>query len=171
MHTSAKESGRNFALKYCKDLAKDSVVVDVGSYSVNGSVKEYFKDYKYVGIDIAAGPNVDIVTELGKIPFEDSVVDVVISTSCFEHDEFFWETFIEMCRVLKPGGYIYINAPSKGYYHAHPVDCWRFYKDSWPALAKYAVKKGYQVTCLENRVDTSSVSPEWGDSVGIFTKK
>jgi hypothetical protein len=38
--------------------------------------------------------------------------------------------------VLRPGGLLYVNAPSGGEYHAWPVDCYRFYDDAWGALAR-----------------------------------
>lgn len=38
-------------------------------------------------------------------------------------------TFLEYARVIKPGGMIYINAPSNGDYHRYPDDNWRFYPD------------------------------------------
>ena len=61
-----------------------------------------------------ADPSVDIVTPPGdKLPFGDSYVDLIVSTSCFEHDPCFWMTFKEMTRIIKPSGYIYINAPTR----------------------------------------------------------
>ena len=168
MHGSALEAGQAFAERYCKRFTSEQVVVDVGSYDVNGTLKPFFSHCKYIGVDISEGPNVDIVTELGVIPVADNSADALISTSCFEHDEFFWETFIEMSRAVKPGGFIYINAPSRGPYHGYPGDCWRFYQDSWRALAKYAVKKGFAIRLLESGVNTAT--SDWGDSVGIFTK-
>jgi predicted SAM-dependent methyltransferase len=124
---------------------------------------------KYIGIDQAEGPNVDIVCSNHKTPFESNSIDIVISTSCFEHDEMFWVTFLEMCRIVKPGGYIYINAPSSGSYHAHPVDCWRFYKDSWAALQKWAAFNNHTINLLSSHVDQRTID-EWKDSIGIFQK-
>jgi SAM-dependent methyltransferase len=169
MHITAHNSCELFYDNYCSDLSGDAIVVDFGSYSVNGNVRDIFEPHmKYIGIDMEAGPNVDIVCENRKTPFEAKSVDVVISTSCFEHDSCFWMTFLEMCRIVKPGGYIYINAPSSGPYHGHPGDCWRFYKDSWDALQKWGVENKYNVKLLKSYIDGSDIDM-WHDSVGIFT--
>ena len=90
-------------------------------------------------MDLEKGPNVNIVLDNPyKIPLEENSVDVVISTSCFEHNEMFWLTFNEIQRILKSNGLFYLNAPSNGPYHAFPVDCYRFYPDSGEALAKWS---------------------------------
>jgi hypothetical protein len=51
-----------------------------------------------------------------------------------------------MARVVKSGGFIYLNAPSNGYVHNHPLDIWRFYPDAGIALEKWAKKIIYQQT-------------------------
>jgi SAM-dependent methyltransferase len=143
-------------------------ILDVGSYDVNGSYKPLFQkpDWKYTGLDIVAGPNVDIVLQDPyKFPFEDNSFNLVISGSVFEHIEFFWLTFQEMTRVLKPPGYIFLHAPSQWPIenHSHPVDCWRFYPDGFRALAKY---------CGLELLEAFSInfSPVHGDTIGVFWK-
>ena len=45
---------------------------------------------KFVCIDMEADPSVDILVQPGeKLPFEDGSVDLIVSTSCFEHDPCF----------------------------------------------------------------------------------
>ena len=78
-----------------------------------------------------------------------------------------------MCRLVKPGGYIYINAPSTGPYHGYPTDNWRFYLDSWKALQKWAIKNNYNIELVEHYINTENIESDpvqWGDSVGIFKK-
>ena len=165
MHQSALNNGQKFVLKYLNEKEKLNVL-DVGSYDVNGTLKPLFDrdGWSYVGMDVSAGPNVDIVsTDTSRFPFEDQSFDAIISTSCFEHDEAFWVTFSEMVRVLNKGGHIYLNAPSTGPYHGFPGDCWRFYKDAWAALAK-----GHdEITLLEQYIDTTEI---FQDNVGVFLK-
>lgn len=167
MHLSAYRNCIKFYEEFCKYSSEKLKVIDFGSYDVNGSLKPIFKDHNYIGIDMSEGPNVDIVCTNDKTPFEDNSVDIVVSSSNFEHDDFFWMTFLEMCRIVKPGGLIYINAPSSGPYHAHPGDSWRFYADSWKALAKWAIKNNYNIEILRSYIDKSEI---WCDSVGIFKK-
>lgn len=161
-------------------------VLDVGSQNVCGCVRPLFdssmkkiafdgktpimfdievgKDWFYVGMDQEAGKNVDVVVGGGRFPFGDNAFDVSVSTSCFEHDVAFWVTFGEMARVTKEGGLIYLLVPSTGPYHAHPIDCWRFQRDSMQALAQWIPG----VELAEAYLDQSS---EWGDVIGIFEKR
>jgi len=116
-------------------------VLDVGSHDINGGYRTLFQDPRFIykGLDIESGPNVDIVV---KTPYhwsmlEDESFDVVISGQAFEHIEFFWLTFKEMSRILKPGGLVCLIAPRGFGRHRYPVDCYRFDTDGMVALAKY----------------------------------
>ena len=162
MHQSAKH---NFSL-FLEMVPPNQSFLEIGSYNVNGSLKDIIKNCKsYTGVDQFEGPGVDVVSDPNDpLPFEDNTFDVVYSSSCFEHDPAFWLTFKEMVRVLSPGGLMYICAPSQGPYHAHPVDCWRFLKDSWVALEK---------TCSDVKLIKSyicNLDHEWHDSIGIYEK-
>jgi SAM-dependent methyltransferase len=135
-------AGSFFGKVYGKEGMK---VLDVGGQDVNGSLRKPFEKLlksHYTVLDIEEHPSVDIVMKPGdRLPFEDETFDLVVSTSCFEHDPCFWMTFREICRVVKKGGYIYINAPSNGPYHGHPGDNWRFYSDAGQALAYWSGKE------------------------------
>lgn len=172
MHHSAYKNAEKFRIDYLPEDISGLRVIDIGSYDVNGTLKPIFKSGNYTGLDMEMGPNVDVVAKANDIPFKDSYFDVVLSSSCFEHDDFFWETFLEMCRILKPGGFMYIQAPSNGPYHGWPGDNWRFYIDSWKALSKWGVKKGYNIELLDSYIDTTTPDPNtqriWNDSIGIF---
>lgn len=172
MHLSAYINCQNFYKKYCNHLTSNSYILDIGSYDVNGTLKPIFQNHKYIGVDMVEGPNVDIICKNEDIPFKNDFFDVVVSSSCFEHDDCFWITFLEMCRLVKPNGYIYIQAPSNGPYHAYPTDNWRFYVDSWKALQKWSLKNNYNIELLENYIDkeNNNEPPFWEDSVGIYKK-
>lgn len=176
MHHSAYINAEKFAKKYIPNLSNKKVL-DVGSYDVNGTLKPIFEEANYVGLDMESGPNVDVVSDAHNIPFEKEHFDVVISSSCFEHDDMFWVTFLEMCRVVKPGGYLYVQAPSNGPYHGWPGDNWRFYIDSWKALEKWGKREGFDIQLLEHYIDETTPHAEhegvriWNDSVAIYQKK
>jgi SAM-dependent methyltransferase len=128
----------NFASTINKEKIK---VLDVGSYDVNGSYKDLFKEqkYHYTGLDMEEGPNVDLVLAN---PYDwDSIetdsFDIVISGQAFEHIEFFWKTMEEMTRVLKKNGLLCLIAPNGFGEHRYPVDCYRFFTDGMIALARY----------------------------------
>ena len=177
MHYSAHLNAEKFYHKYCEKNIENKKILDVGSYDVNGTMKPIFEKGQYVGLDMESGPNVDVVGVSHDIPFIGDEFDIVISSSCFEHDDMFWVSFQEMCRVLKPGGYMYIQAPSNGPYHGWPGDNWRFYIDSWKALEKWGKKLGYDVELVEHYIDETTPHGEnethriWNDSIGIFKKK
>lgn len=149
-------------------------ILDVGSQNVNGSYRNIFNkpNWTYTGCDMAAGDNVDIV--LSNIynwkEIKTNTYDVVISGQCFEHIEYFWVTMLEISRVLKQGGLCCIIAPSSGYEHKYPVDCWRFYPDGFAALAKFAELELIEVYTEWDNIDYKDKSGIWHDSVLICRK-
>lgn len=117
-------------------------VLDVGSYDVNGSYKSIFPEqkYAYLGLDMCAGPNVDVVPEdiYHWKEIEDDQFDLVISGQAFEHIEYPWLTIREIARVMKPSGFCIITAPNGAPEHRYPTDCYRYFSDGLMALAKWA---------------------------------
>ena len=138
MHHTAYKCGELFANLYG---GINKVVVDIGGLNVNGSLRVFFENLgmKYICVDMEPNNSVDIVVKPGdKLPFDNGSIDLIISTSCFEHDPCFWITFKEMTRITKLGGFIYINAPTHGPYHCYPGDNWRFYSDAGQALSYWS---------------------------------
>src|SRR3712207_3690055 len=126
MHDTALLSGDLFADRYIK---AGMTVVDVGELDENGTLRPFFEDRgaKFICVDMTEPSSVDIVVKpRERMPFEDGSVDAVVSSSCFEHDPCFWMTFLEICRIVKPGGHIYASVPNNGPYHGYPGDNWRF---------------------------------------------
>lgn len=144
--------------------------IDIGSYDVNGSYRTLFDSphWRYTGVDLEAGPGVDVVLSSPyRFPFASRSVDVIVSGQAFEHIEYFWATWLEMMRVLKPGGLVFLIAPSRGPEHRYPQDCWRFYPDGYRALAKFGRCELVEVhTDWEPHADPGSAP--WGDTVGVF---
>jgi SAM-dependent methyltransferase len=168
MHDTARTIGGLFFKNYTKPTCK---VVELGAMDVNGSLRDVCpKSATYIGMDVAAGRGVDIVIKPdAPLPIASNSVDIVISSSVFEHDMYFWETFLEVVRITKPDGVIYINAPSNGMYHRYPVDNWRFYPDSGKALESWARRNGYPLTLLESFI-AERKKAVWNDFVAIFVK-
>jgi len=89
-------------------------VLDVGSYDVGGSIRDFFKKNNYIGVDLIKGPNVDIVlsgTELYKLKKN---FDIVISCECFEHAKDWREIFLSMYNVCEDDGYVIFTCASRG---------------------------------------------------------
>ena len=152
MHESSFDKMRRFRDRYLADRLSDRLTIyDLGSLDVNGSYRPLFDEaaWQYRGLDMSAGKNVDMVLEnpYHWSEIKSNSVDVVISGQAFEHMDYFWVTMLEVARVLKAGGLCCIIAPSSGYEHRYPVDCYRFYRDGFAALARYAT-----LDILENAI-------------------
>lgn len=167
MHDTAFEFGRAFFETYLP--TNHSIILDVDSQDINGSLRVCAPvGSTYIGIDMAAGKNVDIVLADPHIfPLPDQHFDAVVATSCFEHDPMFWLTFLEIVRVTRRGGYIYISAPANGWYHQHPRDNWRFYPDAGLSLRDWARREGFDVELVESFTGRRKLDI-WNDFVMVF---
>jgi SAM-dependent methyltransferase len=88
-------------------------VLDVGSLDLNGNNRYLFTNYTYVGVDIGPGKNVDVVCK-GHEYKDDKLFDIVISSECFEHDQY-WNLTIQNCiDMLKPGGLFLFSCATTG---------------------------------------------------------
>lgn len=144
MHKSSYEKMKWFKNTYLKDNNYLNIL-DIGSLDTEGkdfNYKSIFnnENWEYTGLDFEKGYNVDIVAgdiyNLLEIP--DRSYDVVVSGQLFEHLKFFWITMSEIERILKPGGYCCIIAPSDGPKHGiSKYDCYRFSTDGMKSLAEY----------------------------------
>ncbi len=175
MHLSALNYGRLFFETYRDNLPAGSKIVDIGSQNVNGSINDVCPDdYEYIGVDFVEGKGVDIILDDPySLPFESESIDAIVCSSCFEHSEMFWLVFNEILRILKPTGLLYINAPSNGYIHRYPVDCWRFYPDAGNALVTWAKRNGYNPVMLESFIGpraSETIDGAWNDFVAVFAK-
>ncbi|MDQ6912605.1 MAG: class I SAM-dependent methyltransferase [Verrucomicrobiota bacterium] len=153
MHQSSYDRMAEFCRDYLGTRRDQPLtIVDRGSCDYNGSYRPIFAQppWRYVGVDLSAGKNVDIVL---RDPYrwhelKTESVDVLVSGQTFEHAEFFWETMLEIARVLKPHGLCCIIAPATGHERRVPLDCWRFFTDGFPQLElPRESRKGEQV-CL-----------------------
>lgn len=164
MHNSSYSKMEWFKNTYL-DVSNNLNILDVGSldYDGNFNYSTIFdeKKWKYTGLDIEDGNNVDIVvTDIYNwFEIEDNEYDVIISGQYFEHLEFFWLTMSQIERVLKPGGYVCIIVPSDGPKHGTRVkNCYKFFEEGIIALAKYV---GLEV--LHTSVNNDDEAQPWND--------
>jgi SAM-dependent methyltransferase len=92
----------------------DKKVLEIGSLNINGSIREFFDNCKYTGIDVDFGDGVDIVCEGQNYKASDETYDVVLSTECFEHNPYWLETFKNMIRLCKDGGLVFFTCATDG---------------------------------------------------------
>lgn len=104
--------------------------LELGSRNINGSVRPLFTGH-YLGVDMVAGPLVDMVARADDLPIADESFDVVVSTEMLEHDPYFWKSLEEMTRVLTDGGWLLLTTRGIGFpFHEYPGDYWRFTEDA-----------------------------------------
>lgn len=120
---------------HCKpEEYKARTILEVGSRNVNGSIRghlEAMQTKSYVGVDIEAGPGVDLVANLYTLGTAwDSRQDVVLCLEVLEHLED-WRAAVNRLKALvKPGGLLIITTRRPGFIrHCHPHDYWRFRRD------------------------------------------
>lgn len=109
-------------------------VLEVGSANVNGSVRpqiEAMKPRKYVGIDLAHGPGVDVVCAVENLP-DDVDADLVVSCEMLEHAQDWKAAFARMARAARETLVLTCRGP--GFPYHNPPDYWRFTpSDLWRA--------------------------------------
>ena len=163
------------SLRHVEDLLsryaiRAGILADIGSMDVNGTYRHLFPGWRYIGVDMEPGPGVDIVARKPyRYPLASESVDLVICGQAFEHMEYFWLGWLEICRIVKRGGLIFLLAPSRGPEHRYPVDCWRFYPDSGRALVKWAERNGYRPLLLESFIGAQD-RDLWNDFVAVFAR-
>lgn len=89
-------------------------VLDVGSFDVGGSIRDFFKKNNYIGVDLIKGPNVDIVLSGSELYKLKKNFDIVISCECFEHAKDWKEIFLSMYDVCEDDGYVIFTCASRG---------------------------------------------------------
>lgn len=93
---------------------KSCRVLEIGSLDINGSVRQFFEDCDFTGVDIGPGNGVDVVCQGQLFAGEDKSYDTVLSCECFEHNPFWLETFFNMWRMAKPGGFVLFTCATTG---------------------------------------------------------
>lgn len=173
MHKTSMDEMRAFFTRYSMRQPFGPItVLDVGALCVDGAptyrtmLQEISRatdiQYQYTGLDIIYGHNVDVVAfdpyNFFPCPIN---FDVVISGQTLEHVKMPFAWIQAVARVMAPGGYACIIAPSEGKVH-HTPDYWRIKPDAMRALFEFA---GLQAVDIHLR----GVRP-WCDCVGIARK-
>ena len=110
-------------------------ILEVGSRCVTGSLfGKKFQKAKYTGFDYYPGENVDVVGDAHKLSTyfdEHEKFDLIFSSAVFEHLAMPWKAALEIIKLLKPGGYIFIETHYSFSSHERP---WHFFQYSENAL-------------------------------------
>ena len=89
-------------------------VLEIGALNINGTVRTFFENCDYTGIDIGIGDCVDVICKGEDFPGASNEYDVVISTEVFEHAENWDMIFLNMLRLVKRDGIIIFSCASHG---------------------------------------------------------
>ena len=132
-------------------------VLEVGSCNINGTPRTVLQNVStsYTGIDILPGNCVDIVIDAEHLldNFKPTQFDTVVCCECLEHCLHPWIIVHAMRTVLKPGGHLWISAPTFGFpEHRYPIDCYRFGRDVYI----HYFFKDMNILALETVVDYSN---------------
>jgi SAM-dependent methyltransferase len=111
-------------------------ILEIGSREVTGksSARARFAQAEYIGFDYYAGDNVDVVGDVHKLStyFEKGEkFDLIFSSACFEHFAMPWVVAVEISKLLKVNGHVFVETHFSFSSHERP---WNFYQFSDLAL-------------------------------------
>jgi len=116
------------------DLDDNAVILDLGS----GNRRLPVRCSMLVNLDVFYSRNVDVLASGDALPFADRKFDAVVLQQVLEHVKDPDAVLAEACRVLKPGGRIWIEVPFLYPVHEERGDYWRWTKDGLNLLcSKY----------------------------------
>ena len=103
----------------------------------------------YLGTDIEAGPDVDIVADVHRLTqmTGEEQFDVIISCSTFEHLKYPHLAAHELMKALKIGGVIFIQTHQTYPIHAYPYDYFRFSREALAGL--FGTQMGFRVIATD----------------------
>jgi SAM-dependent methyltransferase len=107
--------------------------------------RKEFPNKEIIVADIVGGENVDVICDAHEVSkhFDRESFDAVQSTSVFEHLLMPWKVILEINKILRVGGLLYIHTHQTLGLHDMPCDYWRYSVDAWPALLN--AKTGFDI--------------------------
>ena len=108
-------------------------ILEVGSRVQTGAnFRNLFEKATYCGFDYYAGENVDVVGDAHKLSsYFDEKFDLIFSHAVFEHFAMPWIVSMEMIKLLKINGYVFVETHFAQGIHEQP---WHFFHFTENAL-------------------------------------
>jgi hypothetical protein len=134
------EPGHALYRKFLERLQKmrPGRFLELGSRARSGHIRREHvpAGWEYIGADVLAGPNVDLVVDAHRLSraIRRRSIDAMMSLSVFEHLAMPWKVAIELNRVMAKGAIGLIQTHQSYPLHDQPWDFWRISADAWPAL-------------------------------------
>jgi SAM-dependent methyltransferase len=125
-------------------------ILELGSRNGAGITRRnlFPHSIEYVGFDILPGDGVDIVGDAHKLSesFPDEHFDFIYSISVFEHLLFPWKVVLEINKVMRLKGYVFVATHPAWPAHELPWDFWRFPRNGFHAL--FNQYTGFEIVSL-----------------------
>jgi SAM-dependent methyltransferase len=107
-------------------------ILEIGSREVTepSVARKQFAKAEYIGFDYYPGANVDVVGDAHRLSSyfkEDEKFDVIYSSACFEHFAMPWLVSVEIAKLLKVGGTVFVETHFSFAAHERP---WNFFQFS-----------------------------------------
>lgn len=136
------------SLRRCSTYVKGRTL-DVGC-GMRPYEKTFFAGAKeYIGCDyLSDRSRPDVICSATDLTFPDSSFDTVVSTEVLEHIPEPQRAMNEMCRVLKPGGFLILSTPMYWPRHEMPYDYFRYPYDGLIHIVKTS---GLELVHMYNR--------------------
>jgi len=111
-------------------------ILEIGSREVTcpSNARNEFAPAEYVGFDFYPGKNVDVVGDAHKLSSyfkAGEQFDIIYSSACFEHFAMPWIVAVEIAKILKVGGLVFVETHFSYSSHERP---WHFFQFSDMAL-------------------------------------
>jgi SAM-dependent methyltransferase len=100
--------------QFLPEYFEGTKVLEIGSLNINGSVRQFFQGCDYTGLDIGEGRDVDVVCPGEDYGAASGTFDAVISCEAMEHNPGWRQTWLNMLRMVKPGGLVLMTCASIG---------------------------------------------------------
>lgn len=81
-------------------------IVDLGSLDINGGPHKILKKVRYVGVDLAPGPNVHLASPIELLDLPSLSFSMAISSEMLEHNPFWRESLFQLFRLTTQGGIV-----------------------------------------------------------------
>ncbi len=144
--------------EFLKELCdkEGNEVLEIGSRVVTGAnFGHLFEHAHYTGFDLYPGENVDVVGDAHKLSgyFPDKKFDLIYTSAVFEHLAMPWIAAGEIIKLLRPGGYVFVETHYCYGSHERP---WHFFQFSEQAL-KVLFPRAHGIQCIEAGVSNPIV--------------
>lgn len=107
----------------------------------------YFELSSYKAVDIAPSENTDLKADICDLPIDDVSVSHVFALDVLQHIPDVQKAFVEIDRVLKPGGLLLISFPFM-FGECERVDYWRW---SLEGMKRELTARGYRILDARKR--------------------